>query len=407
MVPRGGRGHSARTPYLCNLSQVARSRRHGPLASQHACLCNLGQVTHADVVEGEQVLVAGSLSAPQRTALNLVHVLQSCTPKEAVSARWMALSKAYGLPQDALDDCGLPMTLQQELWAMDSLVAEFEDVEEAVRRALALGTGVSIMQFGLLGLAMAHARCIREAAQLILGRPGLTWAHSRLSLGTGPGGDWLRFGLDDAGWPSDLISRPRLDAFCLTLDFAFALSMLRELSPPQAQPVRVRIPYLSRCSTVASMVGLPVQDGQGQACIELPPGAAEATLLRHDPVLAKQFVRSLEVLQPSPSCQLGDQAQARLWAQLPPPSRDELARGLGMSVRTLVRRLEEEGTNYAEILREVRRRRAQQMLRDRNLSGDLIAERLGYADAASFSRAFRTWEGVSPSAWRKSNSGLV
>jgi AraC-like DNA-binding protein len=77
----------------------------------------------------------------------------------------------------------------------------------------------------------------------------------------------------------------------------------------------------------------------------------------------------------------------------------EVARGLGMSERTLKRKLAEQGTSYSELLDRERHSQAVELLRGA-ASIDDVAERLGYSDAANFTRAFRRWTGRSPRVHR-------
>ena len=70
---------------------------------------------------------------------------------------------------------------------------------------------------------------------------------------------------------------------------------------------------------------------------------------------------------------------------------DEAARRLGLSRRTLVRRLASEDAAFRDILDSVLRGRARALLADEALGRDAIAEALGYADPTSFSRACRRW----------------
>lgn len=79
---------------------------------------------------------------------------------------------------------------------------------------------------------------------------------------------------------------------------------------------------------------------------------------------------------------------------------DDAARALGMSGRTLKRRLADEKTSYRDILDDVRHKRALAMLDDKRLTITEIAARLGYADAPSFTHAFQRWTGQSPAAVR-------
>lgn len=82
------------------------------------------------------------------------------------------------------------------------------------------------------------------------------------------------------------------------------------------------------------------------------------------------------------------------------PSLGMVAQSLNMSVSTLKRRLLSEGCRFGALLDEVRWRGAQRMLRHGAMSVGDVAARLGYENTANFSRAFRQWSGMTPSAWR-------
>ena len=72
-------------------------------------------------------------------------------------------------------------------------------------------------------------------------------------------------------------------------------------------------------------------------------------------------------------------------------SEEDAARELGLSRRTLVRRLSESGTTYRTLLDANLTQRAKQFLADRKLSRDEMADALGFEDPTSFSRACRRW----------------
>lgn len=74
-------------------------------------------------------------------------------------------------------------------------------------------------------------------------------------------------------------------------------------------------------------------------------------------------------------------------------SEEQAATELGLSRRTLVRRLAESGTTYRALLDAHLRARAEQFLSDGKLTRDQMAEALGFADPTSFSRACRRWFG--------------
>jgi AraC-like DNA-binding protein len=81
-----------------------------------------------------------------------------------------------------------------------------------------------------------------------------------------------------------------------------------------------------------------------------------------------------------------------------------VAKTIHLSVRTLSRRLAQEGTTFAEVVDQVRRTLALQYLKEPGFSVSHIAWLLGYEQASSFNHAFQRWTGRSPSASRKPKS---
>lgn len=81
-------------------------------------------------------------------------------------------------------------------------------------------------------------------------------------------------------------------------------------------------------------------------------------------------------------------------------SLDVVAGDLNVSRRTLQRRLSDRGTQFSQVLQEVRVHLAVRYLSDKRLGMAEIAFLLGYADQGSFSNAFKSWYGVSPREFR-------
>ena len=77
-----------------------------------------------------------------------------------------------------------------------------------------------------------------------------------------------------------------------------------------------------------------------------------------------------------------------------------LARKVGASPATLRRRLEREGTSFRLIVRDLRQSLARQYLVDSRLSVGEIATAVGFSNVRAFHKAFCSWNGVSPSAYR-------
>jgi AraC-like DNA-binding protein len=83
----------------------------------------------------------------------------------------------------------------------------------------------------------------------------------------------------------------------------------------------------------------------------------------------------------------------------------EVARRLGMSSRTLSRKLAEEGTSFAEILDQLRAALAKRYLHDETLPVSEIAWLLGYREVSSLTHAFKRWTGMTPRRFRSRQLG--
>ena len=82
----------------------------------------------------------------------------------------------------------------------------------------------------------------------------------------------------------------------------------------------------------------------------------------------------------------------------------KLAGQLGMSLRSLQRRLKGQGCSYSSIIAKMKHEVACDRLRNSSESVRVIGKALGYADSSNFSRAFQRWEGCSPSDFRRKMS---
>ncbi len=133
------------------------------------------------------------------------------------------------------------------------------------------------------------------------------------------------------------------------------------------------------------------------ADVELPFATHNDELLQ---MLAPQFENQLKAGRPKQ----GILEQVK-WVlkRLLSGSRPDLlmvARELGMSDRTLQRRITDEGTTFRQLLSETRHELVRQYLGDPSVEINEAAFLVGFEDPNSFYRAFRSWEGKTPSEWR-------
>lgn len=80
---------------------------------------------------------------------------------------------------------------------------------------------------------------------------------------------------------------------------------------------------------------------------------------------------------------------------------DRCAAQLGVSRRKLQRGLSQQGVTFSSLVTDVRMETATELLAEGDKSVANIAHQLGYANAASFARAFRRSRGVTPSDFRQ------
>ncbi len=83
------------------------------------------------------------------------------------------------------------------------------------------------------------------------------------------------------------------------------------------------------------------------------------------------------------------------------PKVDDVAASLDLSSRTLQRRLQERHLRYQQVLDEVRRELARQLIYDESLSLNDVADYLGFNDQSAMQHAFRRWEGITPGQYRR------
>jgi AraC-like DNA-binding protein len=158
-------------------------------------------------------------------------------------------------------------------------------------------------------------------------------------------------------------------------------------------------------SPQARLLDLPVRHGSPVAALAMPEPMWSLPLRRADPYLHATLRRSVEELGllRSPADALELAIRARLRDALADRGADmhRIARLLGMSVRTLQRRLGSSGRSWSEVVDDFRRDEATRLL-EGSLPLVEIAARLGYREQTSFTRAFRRWTARTPAQWRRS-----
>lgn len=309
-----------------------------------------------------------------------------------------ALRQRAGIPAAALadPDARVPFAAHTRLW--EEIAALGGDV------GLALGERIAARALGVVGHAMSHAETVGDAWRCVE--------------------RFRRLVLDDA--LPRLIVEGHEAVFAQPLPPRFA--RLRHPAECQASATLATLRALTgdrrlAARRVAFMHPAPADIQRHRAIFAtgaLSFGAArnelaiDATILtrpiaRADPALREYLVRRADVLarELGDDDRIADAVRRAIASALPAgePSATTVARALGLSARTLQRRLAEERSSYAVLLDEVRRERAVAMLADRSRRVGEVAYALGYRDATTFARAYRRWTGASPDAARRRPPG--
>jgi len=85
------------------------------------------------------------------------------------------------------------------------------------------------------------------------------------------------------------------------------------------------------------------------------------------------------------------------------PEIDEVAKQLGMSIRTLQRKLNDHQLNFTGMIDSIRKELAKSYLKNTNTKIIYIAQMLGFSEQSAFQRAFKRWTGVTPKQCRENN----
>jgi AraC-like DNA-binding protein len=88
-----------------------------------------------------------------------------------------------------------------------------------------------------------------------------------------------------------------------------------------------------------------------------------------------------------------------------PVAAEDVAAQMGVTRRTLTRRLAQHGTSFTALLEEVRRQAATHYLRNTDHSIEDVAFLLGFSESSPFVRAFKRWTGLAPAAYRRASRG--
>lgn len=307
--------------------------------------------------------------------------------------------RGAGIALAELDDPHGEIEAAQEFRVIRNLLALLgEKGIGEVELAIKAGARYHLTTMGIWGFAMASSATLRSAVHVGLRYLDLTYSVNRIWLEESP--EHVSLVIDEQGTP------PELAQFVVLRDMAATMTLNRELLAAPVLPRAVQLRYALRDDQAAL---LRASFGETLSL------GAERNLLQFD---ARQFDEPLpqanELMRQSCEDQcrqllarrrgragISGRVRDRL-LQTPGrmPDMEAIAAGLNMTSRHLRRLLSAEGSSYRALADEVRQALAEELLSTARMKMDEVAERLGYAERASFAHAFKRWKGVAPSVYR-------
>lgn len=215
-----------------------------------------------------------------------------------------------------------------------------------------------------------------------------------------------RMQADPDGW---CVDAPGIGGRTGEIFFAVTLGRLHILLKERFRPMRVELAR-ARTGTEAitrRIFGPGLCYGQARTAVILSDAQFNQPIPTADPALraileehARLLIRTVN--QPT---SLADAVGQELEGLLGHHdlSLARVAARLGMSARTLQRRLKADGEDFRAIRARTRQVVAERHLQQDALSVEELAFLLGYSDGTAFQRAFKGWTGLTIGQWRRAN----
>lgn len=199
---------------------------------------------------------------------------------------------------------------------------------------------------------------------------------------------------------------PKMSRHCYESTLSSSVRMMRMLAGVHINPLEVTFIYPQPESTAEyeRVFCCPVKFGQKENSMtldwsvgNLPIRMANADLLEHFEQYAQNLLDEMQRRDEHTRAvtriilsRLDDESL----------SIEKVAKEMAVSVRTLQKRLEDEGVVFSDLLRDIRQRLAQKYLRE-NYSVEQITYLLGFSEPSVFRKAFKKWSGVTPREYRE------
>jgi AraC-like DNA-binding protein len=280
------------------------------------------------------------------------------------------------------------------------LLGRCTDVTRCQHFGLLVGQRAGMSALGAVGFLMQSSPTVRAALEIVARH---LWVHSpgaAASLFEDSSYATLALTIHGSGLGGLLSYR---DMGC-----AVAFNVMRGLCGHQWQATEVRFAH-GRPRNLApfrQFFKAPLRFDTGETSLVFAKAWLEKPLLSADPLLHTMMRQRVTEQASLANDDVASQLR-RMLPSLVSTKSDSLAvaaKRVGLAARTLNRRLAAEGTSYLQLREEARYAIARQLLTETRMPAYQVADRLGYANASAFTRAFRQWSGTAPAEWRASNA---
>ncbi|MEV6279350.1 AraC family transcriptional regulator [Nocardia sp. NPDC051832] len=266
---------------------------------------------------------------------------------------------------------------------------------------LAAGLRYHATVHGMWGYALIASQSIRDAIDI--GLRFLELSYSFCDITAEETSDEIALVIEPPA------TDPAVARFVAERDINVIATLLRDIAGPARRLSAVRLPYAKPAPEAARRIDEALSFAPHYDCAHYATVFDKSTvddpLPQADPYTAELATQQCRELAAQRRALTGTAGRVRdlLFGQpRGPMSEAEVAAALHLSGRTLRRQLTAEGHSYRTLLDEVRFTLARELLTGTDLPTAAIADRLGYTEGASFTRAFQRWSGTTPLRWRKS-----
>ncbi|WP_162932212.1 AraC family transcriptional regulator [Solimonas sp. K1W22B-7] len=300
-----------------------------------------------------------------------------------------------GLDEAALDEPGrtIPAETYVQLWQ------QAEKLSGDTRLGLHVGEVVRPGKYGVLGYVMMSCETLGESLLRQLRYQDLVGKSGRSELVQGGDRCELR-------WHSQMArASPHVGEEHVASWVAFARWIL---GAPGRDPIEVQFEHPAPADTSEHqrLFRCPLRFGQPHTAVAFEAGLLKLPLRDKNPEMRSLMDRHAEMLlaqQVQGETEIEQEIREAIARQLADgvPPIEVVAAQLKVQPRTLQRRLSQAGSNYKDLVDDVRRRQALRYIEDPRLNLPEIAFLLGFSEQSSFQRAFKRWTGMPPGQYRE------